>query len=108
MTAVPADDVTKSNYLKPSMFFSISASTEHPDEAVAVLNYLINSVEAMSYINDVITPNCTPIGPPDPEGSGEVKALLQQLEEKVAYGEYTPEQAAEEYFTEENKIYQSH
>ncbi|MDD3141900.1 MAG: hypothetical protein PHX08_23460 [Lachnospiraceae bacterium] len=45
------------------------------------------------------------MGPAEPEGSSEVTSLLNKLEEKVAYGEYTPEQAAEEYFVEGNKIY---
>lgn len=136
MTTVPTDNVMLSNYLKPSMLFAVSATTENQDEAVAVLNYLINSVEAneillgergvpistaiveaispklstteeavMAYINDVITPNCSPFGPPDPTGTSEVIDLLKNLEEKVGYGEYTPEQAAEEYFTKGNKIF---
>ncbi|MGL5434581.1 MAG: ABC transporter substrate-binding protein [Lachnospiraceae bacterium] len=138
MTTVPTADSTKSNYLKPSMLFAVSATTENPDASIAVLNYLINSVDAneilrgergvpissavveaissslsaeeqavMSYINDVITPNCTPIGPPDPAGTSEVQDLLKRMEEKVSYGEYTAAQAAEEYFTKGNEIYQS-
>src|SRR5512147_2098660 len=35
-----------SNYLKPSMFFSIPASAKHPDEAAAFLNFFINDLEA--------------------------------------------------------------
>lgn len=136
MTTIPTDDVASSNYLKPSMLFSISALTANRDEAVAVLNYLINSVEAneillgergvpistevsdaispklseteikvMTYINEIVTPNCSPYGVPDPAGTSEVKDLLVNLEEKVGYGEYTPAQAAEEYFTKGNQIF---
>ena len=46
ITTFPAQNPTKAKFLKPSMFFSVSATTEKPDEAVALLNYLINSVEA--------------------------------------------------------------
>ena len=46
ITTIPTNDPKKSNYLKPSMFFSISADTKNPDAAVAVLDYLINSKEA--------------------------------------------------------------
>ena len=46
ITTIPTDNPQKSNFLKPSMFYSISADTKYPDEAVAVLDYLINSKEA--------------------------------------------------------------
>jgi len=137
LTTVPSDDPSKSNYLKASMYFSISANCENVDEAVKVLNYLINSEEAYEillaergipastviaesitpllneseqkvvyYINDVVAENCSPLGPADPDGSSEVTDLLNKLEEKVGYGEYTPKQAADEYFTEGNRIYE--
>lgn len=35
-----------SNYVKPSMFFSIPASAEHPQEAAMFLDFFTNSVEA--------------------------------------------------------------
>lgn len=136
LTTVPSDDPSKSNYLKASMYFSISANCENVDEAVKVLNYMINSEEAyeillaergipasnaisesitpmlseseqkvVSYINDVVAENCSPLGPADPDGSSEVTDVLNKLEEKVGYGEYTPEQAADEYFTEGNRIF---
>lgn len=136
LTTVPTDNPTKSNYLKASMYFTISSDCENVDAAVKVLNYMINSPEAYKillcergipastvisealapslndseikvsyYINYVVTPNCSPLGPAEPEGTSEVTSLLNKLEEKVAYGEYTPEQAAEEYFVEGNKIY---
>ena len=45
--------------------------------------------------------------PPFPvEGSTEAQDLLRKLEEKVKYGEYTAQQAADEYFTEANKMLQ--
>jgi multiple sugar transport system substrate-binding protein len=35
-----------SNYLKPSMFFSIPATAQHPDEAAAFINFFLNDLEA--------------------------------------------------------------
>lgn len=40
------DGGQSSNYLKPSMFFSIPASAQHPDEAAAFINFFINDLEA--------------------------------------------------------------
>lgn len=45
VTTWPAVDPQASNYLKPSMFFSVSVDSSNPDEAVKALNYLINSTE---------------------------------------------------------------
>lgn len=53
----------------------------------------------IKYINEVATPNSSVINPPAPEGSSEVSALVDQLVEKVCYGEYTAADAAAELFT---------
>ena len=129
VTTIPTKDTKVSNYLKPALYFSISADTENPDEAVALLNYLINSEEAneillgergvpastkiaehisdlvseteqksFAYVTDVITPNCSPINPPDPTGMSELNDTLKKIVEKVSYGECTPNEAAQEYY----------
>ena len=46
ITSWPEANPTTANYLKPSQFFSITTDTQNPDLAVAVLNYLINDVDA--------------------------------------------------------------
>ena len=46
LTTLPSPDPVKSNYLACSMYFSISANTAEPDEAVKFLNYSVNSVDA--------------------------------------------------------------
>lgn len=135
MTTWPAYDPVKSGYLKSSQFFSIGAHTKNPEEAVKVLNFLINSMEAndillgergvpapanvaeaiapklsdidqtvIAFINDVVTPNCSPINPPQPDGASEVYDLLNRTVEKVCYRELTAEQAAQSFFDEANKI----
>ncbi len=41
----PSADPAKSDYLKPSQFFSITKDSANPDEAAKVLNFITNSVE---------------------------------------------------------------
>ena len=60
--------------------------------------------ENAEFINNVITPNSSPMPPFPVEGSSQAQDLLRKLEEKVKYGEYTAQEAAEEYFTEANKM----
>jgi multiple sugar transport system substrate-binding protein len=43
---VPAGAKTGSHYMKPSMFFSISANTKHPKEAGLFIDFFTNSIEA--------------------------------------------------------------
>ncbi|MCI8950376.1 MAG: extracellular solute-binding protein [Lachnospiraceae bacterium] len=136
ITTIPTSNPRKSNFLHPSMFFSVSADTENPDEAVAVLNYFINSFEANSillgergvpasipvadmiadkiakpeqeaadFVRNVIAPNSSPIDPPDPEGSIELAKALVKILEKVAYGDYTAEEAAQEYYDQQRKLW---
>lgn len=135
ITNWPAPDPKKSNYLKSSQFFSIGAHTKNVDEAVKVLDFLINSSDAnnillgergvpapadiaaevapqlseidqkvTAFINDVVTPNCSPINPPQPDGASEVYDLLNRTVEKVCYGQLDATAAAAEFFTEANKI----
>ena len=64
--------------------------------------------ENATFIMDVITPNSSELPPLAAEGNSEAQDLLRKLEEKVKYGEYTAQQAAEEYFTGANEIYKQH
>ena len=137
LTTIPTTDPQKSNYVKPAMYFSVSADTANPEEAVKLLNYLTNSETAYdillaergvpastaiseaimdklspaeqenaNFVNNVIAPNSSPMPPFPVEGSTEAQDLLRKLEEKVKYGEYTAQQAADEYFTVANKLLQ--
>lgn len=45
ITTWPSDDAEKSNYLKPSMFFSVSVDSKNPDEAAKLIDFWTNSVE---------------------------------------------------------------
>lgn len=135
VTTWPSADPKKSNFLKPAQFFSVSASSANPEEAVKLIDYWTNSMDANSillaergvplsekvaaelspsldeatqdsikFINEVVSPSSSQIDPPMPNGSSEVTELLLQLEEKVAYGQMTSEEAAEEFFVKGNEI----
>ena len=56
----------------------------------------------ISFINDVVTPNSSPINPPAPAGANEFYDILTNLEEQVLYGQITPEDAAQQLFEEGN------
>ena len=45
MTTWPSADPAKSDYLKPSQFFSITVDSANPDEAAKVLDFITNSVD---------------------------------------------------------------
>ena len=134
ITTWPSADPVKSNYLKPSMMFSVSANCEDPDAAVEFINWFINSEECnkvllgergvptsvavseaisselsevdqaiVTYVNDVVTPNSSPINPPAPAGANEFYNILTNLEEQVLYGQLTPEEGAQQLFDQGNK-----
>lgn len=41
----PSDNIEKSNYLKPSMFWAVTKDCKNPEEAVQFIDYYTNSVE---------------------------------------------------------------
>jgi len=136
ITTWPSDNSQKSNFLKPSCFFAVSRDAkDNEEEAVKVIDYLLNSQEAneillgergvpassvvaaaiaplqddtaqmvTNYINNVVTPNCSPISPAIPDGANEVYDYCNQLVDKILYGEITAEDAAKELFEKGNEI----
>jgi multiple sugar transport system substrate-binding protein len=42
----PDDGCCSSNFLKPSMFLTISATSQHPEEAALLIDFFTNSIEA--------------------------------------------------------------
>lgn len=50
ITTWPSNDPSKSQYVKPSMFFSVSASAKDPEAAVKFVNWMINSEKANDYL----------------------------------------------------------
>lgn len=60
--------------------------------------------EVLTFVNEVIAPNSSPLNPPDPSGSFEVAALINTLVEQVAGGQLTATDAAETLYREGNEI----
>lgn len=136
ITTWPSDNPQLSNYLKPSLFFSITRDAgENEEEMVKVINYFINSAESneillhdrgvpasskvaaaispllddtaktvTAYINNVVTPNCSPINPPIPDGAIEVYDYYNQLIDRILIGQITAKEAAEALYEQGNKI----
>jgi multiple sugar transport system substrate-binding protein len=77
MTTWPSKDSTKSNYLKPSQFFSISATTENPEEAVKFLNFLINDIDCN---NILLGERGVPL---NSEVAAEVEKQLSEDDQKI-------------------------
>lgn len=59
---------------------------------------------AAAYVEEVVTPNSSPISPAAPERSTEVLDMLDQLQEQVCYSQMTAEEAAQQLFTNGNAI----
>ncbi|WP_022873066.1 ABC transporter substrate-binding protein [Nesterenkonia alba] len=113
-------------FYKPAMFYSVSAGSDHPEEAQLFIDYLINNEEAGSLtgidrglpaneqVREAILPELdegasvivdfqesiaeevSPIPPVPPEGFGAVQDIIFRFEEEVIFGNLTPEQAAEQ------------
>ncbi|MDR1060101.1 MAG: ABC transporter substrate-binding protein [Clostridiales bacterium] len=135
LATCPTDTPDKSGYLREAMSWTVPTQAGNTGEAIALLNWIVNSYEAneiimaepgvpanataaaaiapglsdiqkkiFAYINDVVTPRCAPSNPPAGAGGSEAAALIEELHEKVYYGELTAEAAAKELFDRGNAI----
>ena len=134
ITTWPSEDPQKSNFLKPSQFFSIAETSQNKEEAAKFLDWFTNSVECNnillaergipvnSDVAEAIKPNvdensqkvfdyiaevskiATPIDDPDPSGKGEVEAQAKTIVENLRYGDTDAAGAAEEFVTTSQKI----
>ena len=113
-------------FLKPSMALSMAADTEHPEEAAAFIDWMLNSTEAGEIILmdrglpsnlevreaisdqlspadqqgaefiDELTPTIVDAPTVPPVGAGEFNTLLQRLNDEVMFDRMAPLDAAEE------------
>lgn len=73
--------------------------------AAAIAPLLDTTAQTVTgYINDVVTPNCSPISPAIPDGANEVYDYYNQLVDKILYGQMTSADAAAELFEKGNEI----
>ena len=112
-------------YYKPTMFWSASSRSKHPEEAATFINYLANSPEAGAILmtdrgvptNSEIVESITPAlkqadttvvsflkdiapdmeeAPPvPPVGAGSVQNVIKRYTDEVLYDRLTPQQAAD-------------
>jgi multiple sugar transport system substrate-binding protein len=134
ITTYPSDNPQLSNYIRASMYFSISAGTAHAEEAATFVNFWTNSVAAneillgergipaSQVVSDAIIPltgevgekmsdfvamvadYSSPVNPPRPEGAGDIVDFLRLMIERLTHGEVTAAEAAEEFFDYGNSI----
>lgn len=111
-------------YLKPSMYFSVSAQTRNPELAGRFLDFFLNNPEAMQILGvergapedpatraaiapdldaasqaalaylDAIAELVGPLPPAPPMGAGEATTVLGTISEEVAFGAKSVEQGA--------------
>ena len=104
------------HYLKPSMFWSIAATTKNPEEAIRIVNFFVAEAEgakpiaaergvpASAAMRKAITPELDDLGkamvdyisfvsdkvgalpPPPPKGAGEIQFVLKRVNEEVGFG----------------------
>ncbi len=121
-------------FLKPSMFFCITANAENPDLAAKFLNFFINDlgandiirgergVPASGPVRDFLTPKLddnqkiaftllsqaadysSPAPAPDPGASGEVRALFRDTTVQVLNKTITSDEAVNHFMSRANEI----
>jgi multiple sugar transport system substrate-binding protein len=117
-------------YFKPAMYYSISATTEHPAESAKFVDFLLNSPEVAalqltdrglpsnltvreSILGDLeaadakvaefmeeIEPEIVDGPPVPPNGAGDVQDIMIRLNSEVLFGSMTPAEAADAFLEE--------
>lgn len=121
------EDVDPNSY-KPSMYWAVSATSEHPAEAALLVDYLLNSEAAAEIIGtergipanaairdfladsltptdaaaveyqDRVTPGTSPVVTPN--GASGIEAILQRYTQEVLAGQTSPDDAADAFIAE--------
>ncbi|WP_022872771.1 ABC transporter substrate-binding protein [Nesterenkonia alba] len=121
-------------YLKPAMAISMSAETDHPEEAAIFIDWMLNSPEAGEIILsdrglaantevrdhveehfdeadqitaeflDEVEDEILDAPPTPPIGAGAVTDLLERLNDEVLFGRMTPQEAAAQFMDEVEEI----
>ncbi len=127
---LPTGSGDRGTYNKPSMFWSVSAGTAHPEEAAMFVDFLTNSTEAGEIllaergvpsnltVREEITGELTAedqevvsfldevsgeVGDPPPltpAGASDIEPLVQRLTFEVLFGRASPEEAADQFVAE--------
>ncbi|MBB4932163.1 multiple sugar transport system substrate-binding protein [Lipingzhangella halophila] len=117
-------------FYKPAMHWTVSADTEHPEEAAMFVDFLVNDTEAGELMQadrglpanttvreeisgdlpdaDVksaefladIEDDVRPSDPSPPQGAGEVVDIVKRINEDILHGDTTPDDAASRFIEE--------
>ena len=128
------DSVKEAMYLQPSQYFTIAETSEYKDEAAAFVDWFINSEEANLILMgergtpantevaavlsesvdertkvvfdfmDEVSAIAVPLDPPDPQGRGEIEAILKSTVEELRFGAITVDEATEEFVARAQQI----
>ncbi|GAA1976333.1 extracellular solute-binding protein [Isoptericola halotolerans] len=128
MLPMPSGDNGPQQFWKPSMLLSSSASSEHPEEAAALISFLVNDPEvgeifgtskgvpavaaqrdAMNIeegsvdatvleYEEAVAADVTETAPLPVEGFGSIEAEWMRLAEELGYGNITVDQFVEQWF----------
>lgn len=126
LPAAPGDGGNHQMWLKPGMFWSVAASTAHPEAAVSFINYFLNSPEAAKHLGverglppntevregvkaqlegieletlefvDTVTPEVGPDPEIAPQGGSQFESLLNRVGEAFMFAEISAEEAAQQ------------
>lgn len=130
LPAVAADAKDTAVLVRPSQLIAISKKTQHPEEALKFVNWLMNDAQAAEILGDVRSVPASSTAQKAAVDAGkidatvtkavedglanagivdnalstnsELNAVLQDVIEKVAYGREAPESAADELISELN------
>ena len=134
LMSFPTDGGKPGQYLKPSMFFSVTSKSENKDEAVKFINYFTNDIDAnaillaergvpiSSKVRDGIKSKVdkdtqatfdfvgaaekftSPIDPPEPTGAGEIQTIVKTVYDEVVFQKTTPKDGAAKIFKQCNDV----
>ncbi|MDP4098776.1 extracellular solute-binding protein [Paenibacillus sp. P96] len=123
------------NYVKPSMYFSVSSYTKQSEEAALFIDFFINDIEANEILlgergvpatakvrehlldqmkgsdreqyvyMEHVEKNSSPIDPPVPLVSSSISTLFSKIRNKMLLGQMTPEESAKQFRDGANEIF---
>lgn len=121
-------------YLKPSMFFSVAATSKNAEEAAKIINFAVRDLDGVKAygVERGVPPSTTsraalagdldalgkaqvdyvgslpgkvgPLPPPPPKGAGEIAFLLRRTNEEVGFGRLKAAEAGKKFLDEASSI----
>lgn len=128
MVLMPEGTDTSGQYLRPAMHLTVASSTDHPEEAAMLMDFLLNDPEAneilglergypgSAEVEEIVTEGldeptqrfadlmthvrevgaATP--EPAPPGAADVISIFTEVAERLAFGQLSVDEAADEFF----------